>query len=472
MSFVAKILSWAVRKVTFGFVLAVAGMAGFGLWLYVRDNVDFEQWRQDTLRNLTGETGRIREALRDVEIRLDGMRADIDRQVARAAEAVRLRTDLEAETRGLGVLTTSAEQRQKNEERITRLAALEEESKAEVERLRELITRAGWERDGLQIALGRTEAQLREAEKQKSRMLHYAQGAWERYGRYVVGAVVLYFVVPPVTRFLAFFFIAPFVSARGAVRLRSEEQSALPTIQAGGGASVEIELEPGDALWVKEAFLQASDEGLLKSTRWLLDWRMPITCLAAGLRELIEMRNAAPEAKLRATFSSQASAQVELAVVRVPAGASLVLRPSFLAGLLGPLGRRGTAIRKHWRLFSLQSWATGQFRYFEFVGPCTLLVAGSRGVRAEVLEGGAGRPIAARRANQDATIGFTPGLAYRPVRAETFWAYFRGQNSLFDDLFEGRGIFLCQQTSAPGEAAAQRRAMAGFWSGLARIFGL
>ncbi|MBA3850737.1 MAG: hypothetical protein C0502_12205, partial [Opitutus sp.] len=245
----------------------------------------------------------------------------------------------------------------------------------------------------------------------------------------------------------------------------------LPQLEAQG-ASVDVALEPGDVLWVKEAFLQASDEGLVKSTRWLLDWRMPFMCLAAGLRELIEARNAAPEARLRTTLSSQADAHVEIAAVRVPAGASLVLRPSYLAGLVGPLGRRAAAIRKHWRLFSLQSWATGQFRYFEFVGPCTLLVAGSRGVRAEVLATEAGAPVQARRANQDATIGFTPGLAYRPVRAETFWAYFRGQNPLFDDLFEGRGVFLCQQTSAKGEAAGQRQAMSSIWGGLLRIFGL
>jgi hypothetical protein len=78
----------------------------------------------------------------------------------------------------------------------------------------------------------------------------------------------------------------------------------------------------------------------------------------------------------------------------------------------------------------------------------------------------------ARRTNQDATIGFTPGLAYRPIRAETFWAYFRGMNPLFDDLFEGRGVFLCQETSAKGEQEKVRKFWAGIWGGLLRIFGV
>lgn len=470
MGALAKFVSWCLRKLTFGFVLAVAGLAGFGLWLYVREHVDLERLRLETVRHLTGQTARIRLALREVEGRLDKLGTDLGRQEARVQEAVRLREDLEAENSGLKRLTTSAEQVRLNEERIARLRALEAEAGAAAEKLRDLIVRAQWERDGLQAALGRTETQLQAAREKTSQLAHYSREAWQRYGRYVVFAVLVYFLGPPLARLAAYFLAAPFISSRTAVRLGAPA-GVLPQLEAQG-ASVDVALEPGDVLWVKEAFLQASDEGLLKTTRWLLDWRMPFTCLAAGLRELIEARNAAPDARLRVTLSSQADAHVELAVVHVPAGASLVLRPSYLAGLVGPLGRRAAAIRKHWRLFSLQAWATGQFRYFEFVGPCTLLVAGSRGVRVETLATEAGGPVQARRANQDATLGFTPGLAYRPVRAETFWAYFRGQNPLFDDLFEGRGVFLCQQTSAPGEAAEQRRAMRGFWGGVLRIFGL
>jgi hypothetical protein len=33
-------------------------------------------------------------------------------------------------------------------------------------------------------------------------------------------------------------------------------------------------------------------------------------------------------------------------------------------------------------------------------------------------------------------------------------------------------VFLCQQTSAKGEAAEQRRALQSFWSAVGRIFGL
>lgn len=470
MGTIVRILSWILQKLTFGFLLMVIGILGFGLWLYLRDNVNFDRARQETLRTLSGEARQIKAALGDVELRLVAMNADLAHWEKRASEAARLTEELEAQNRGLNRLTTSADQQKLNEARLVRLRTMENQARAGAEEIRTKITRTQWERDGLQIALGRSADQLRLAEQQQSKILHYARSAWASYGLQVSIGVVIWFLGPPLARLAAFFLVAPFISSRRPVQLGTAG-AALPEITTSR-ASVDIGLAPGDVLWVKEAFLQASDERLAKSTRWLLDWRIPFTCLATGLRELIQLRNLDDYATRCATFSSQEEASVELAIVHIPKGASLVLRPSYLVGLAAPLDGPAAVIRKHWRCFTLQAWATGQFRYFEFVGPAKLLLAGSRGVRAEMLDGQPGGPIPGRRTNQDATIGFTPGLSYRPVRAETFWAYFRGQNPLFDDLFEGNGVFLCQQTTAKGEAAKQRAALSSFRDGILRVFGL
>lgn len=469
MGIVTRILSWLVRQLTFGVVLVAAGVLGFAAWIYLRDDIQFEQRRLELARALNGQRTQMLAARADAEARQAALRQEIAAQENRAAEAARLIRELTDLNGGVNRLTTPADQARLNQERLTRLRATETEARQRVAELQQQAGRTQWELEGLVNALGRLEAQLATVETQKSRLIDFAREAWERYGWPVVIAALVWMLGPPLARLGVYFVFAPFVSRRAPVRLGGE-QTALPTLREGGTA-LDLALEPGDVLWVKETFLQASDEALLRRTRWLFDWQMPLTCLAAGLRELVELRNAAPAAGQRVTLSAQHAAHVELAVVEVPAGASLVLRPSFLAGFVGPLGRRETAIRRHWRLFALQSWATGQFRYFEFVGPCRLLLAGSRGVRAETL-GAEGAAAGARRVNQDATIGFSPGLAYRPVRAETFWAYFRGQNPLFDDLFEGRGVFLAQQTSAPGEAAQQRRFLAGVRDGVLRIFGL
>lgn len=470
MGALAKILGWFGRKLTFTLALLVVGLGGFALWLFLRDSDAFELRRDALVRELTGKNQQFRAALADVDSRLAQLRAEIPLEENRAREAGRIAAQVEEQNSGLARLQASSEQVRENERRIQSLRQAEAAARARAAELQQVVTRTTWEKDGLEVALRGAEAELATAQAHKSKALHYAREAWAKYGRMIAIAVAVYFLGPPLLRLLAYFVFAPLISRRTPIRLGADAKDQPQVVSSR--TSVDVELEPGDALWVKEKYLQASDEGLLKSTRWILDWRMPFTCLAIGLKELIEMRNAAPEARLRATFSCQDDPNVELAVVTVPAGASLVLRPSYLAGLVGPLGRRSAAIRRHWRLFSLKSWATGQFRYFEFVGPCRLLVAGSRGVRAEVLEPAAGNPTPARRSNQDATLGFTPGLAWRPVRAETFWAYFRGQNPLFDDRFEGRGVFLCQQTSAKGEAAQQRGFMGGMRDGLLRIFGL
>lgn len=470
MGTLAKIIGWFGRKLTFTIVLVVVGLGGFALWLYLRDSDAFELRRDSLVRELTGKNQQLRAALADIEARLAKLRAEIPLEEARAKEAARIAAEVAEQNSGFNRIALSSEQVRENERRIASLRQTEAGARTRAAELHQAMTRTTWEKDGLEIALKGAEAELATVEAQKSKALHYAREAWAKHGLTVALIVAVYFVGPPLGRLAAYFVFAPLISRRAPVRLGVEAKEQPRVVSSR--TAVDVELEPGDALWVKEKYLQASDEGLLKSTRWLLDWRIPFTCLAAGLKELIEMRNASAEARLKATFSCQDDAHVELAVVTVPAGASLVLRPTYLAGLIGPLGRRATAIRRHWRLFALQSWATGQFRYFEFVGPCRLLVAGSRGVRAEVLEPVAGQPEPARRSNQDATLGFTPGLAWRPVRAETFWAYFRGQNPLFDDRFEGRGVFLCQQTSARGEAAQQRGFVAGMRDGLLRIFGL
>ncbi|MDR1011844.1 MAG: hypothetical protein LBM04_12105 [Opitutaceae bacterium] len=175
---------------------------------------------------------------------------------------------------------------------------------------------------------------------------------------------------------------------------------------------------------------------------------------------------------------------VGLAVVQVAGGGSLVLRPRYLAGVAHAAGAP-LVIRSHWRILSWHAWVTGQFRFFEFAGPCRLIVTGERGVRAETLGPRDDGRRPARRASVGATIGFTPGLRYRPARAKSFWSYCRGLSPLYDDLFIGEGMFFVQEAASEqgqeqgrgqergrcGKGLA-RRFFAGAWRGFQRIFGM
>ena len=198
----------------------------------------------------------------------------------------------------------------------------------------------------------------------------------------------------------------------------SEGSLPSPVIQ-DSGVSVTLGLKEGEKAWIKESYLQASDEQLDRRTR-SINWQIPVTCLAAGLVELVEFASKENASNGSITASTQDKPDMELSLLEVPPKSSIILRPSHLVALIGSQ-EQPLAIRRRWSFSRAQAWMTLQFRYFEFLGPCRLVVSGVRGVRAEKIESVAN---GGRRANQDSTIGFTPDLNFAAVRAETFWAYF------------------------------------------------
>lgn len=460
---------WLLGKTAGAGIILAVGLAAGGLWLFLRDNVDFDEWRRDVQRTLSGERAKVQAALGDVQQRMDRMAAEIAVEKAKGEQADKVVAQLTALESTWDRLIGNPEQQKANAEQRARMEAVSAGAKGRVAELQEALTRTGWERDGLQIALGKKDAELRAAQEKKSKIQHYLEDAWVRSKPWVVWALVLYFFGPTVGKLMLYFGVAPLIAGGRAVRL-TPELAVLPEV-ATSRVSAEIALQPGERLWVKGKFLQASDEGMPRATRYVLDWRIPVTCVITGLIELIELKAKNGAGEQRLTLSNQANPQSELAVLTLPAGAAIVLRPSFLAGVIVPEGGR-LELRRRWQLFRWQAWVTLQFRFFEFVGPCRLIVAGSRGVRAERLTEREGNPAPARRANQDATVGFTPNLDYRPVRAETFWSYYRGVNPLFDDLFAGQGIFLCQEISTDGDASRARNFWSGLWGGLTKLFGL
>jgi hypothetical protein len=480
MGYVLKFIRWVIEKFAAAALIVALGLAALGLWLFLKDNVDFDQWRDDVVRTLNGTRTEVRAALGDVHTRMDRISAEITAEQERAKMAdgaIAKLKDLESTWERL---VGNSEQQKANAEQIEKMSSLRATLTTRITQLQRDFTRATWERDGLEIALGKLDAQMATVEAKRSRVVHYLRSTWDyELGRgairmpvkwWVCAFLGLYFLGPSVGKFTLYSWVAPVIMRGKPVRLE-QQLAVLPEVSASSVAT-ELSLAVGERLWVKEMFLQASDEGVKRKTRYLLDWRIPFTCLATGLVELIELNNSGASAgEQRLTLSNQSDPHSELAVVTLPVGASLVLRPSFLAGVVVQDGAR-LKIRRRWQLFRLQSWVTLQLRFFEFMGPCRLIVAGSRGVRAERLVDREGGGVPARRTNQDATMGFTPNLDYRPVRAETFWSYYRGMNPLFDDLFAGRGIFLCQQVAVSGDAKKVRRFWAGLWSALTKVFGV
>lgn len=480
MGIIVKFVRWLLEKFAAAALILGLGLIACGVWIFLRDSVDIDQWRGDMLRAINGERAHAQAALEDVRQRMDRISAEIKTENDRALQADRIIAQLNDMASAWDRYIGDREQQKTNDERLASLASLRSSIRLKLETLQRDLTRAGWERDGLQIGLGKLDAQIRSVEAQRSKVVHYLERTWE----YPVGraplvlpvkwwmAIVLglYFVGPTFGKCALYFGLAPLI-ARGRPVWLARAMAGLPEVTESH-VTAEVTLRPGQRLLVKEKFLQASDEGLRRRTRYLLDWRIPVTCLATGLVELIEMSAGKDgESERRLTLSNQSDPHSELAIVTLAEGTSLVLRPGFLAGVIVQEGQR-VRIRRRWQFFRWQAWATLQLRFFEFLGPCQLIIAGRRGVRVERLVDRVGEGVPARRTNQDSTMGFTPNLKYQPVRAETFWSYYRGMNPLFDDLFAGPGIFLCQQVSAPGEAGKARRFWSSVWGGILKVFGI
>lgn len=469
MEVALKLLVWAGRKIGVAALLVLVALGGWMLYLFLADQARKEDEREARVAALAAERDRLDTLIAETSGKLAELREELARQEDRARRYESIIANLQALQDWWNRLF-NREQYELNQRRLAEAEASRARTLERVAALRAAVAQALGDEAALAAARAETDAEIERVEEETA-FYRYLRRAWQRAQWAIALLLVGYFFGPPLLKVVLYYGVGRWLAHSRPILLR-ESMPVQPAVDASG-VSLHAEVWPGEAAWIKEEFLQASDEGLARRTRFLFDWRIPFTSLACGLYELIELRHIEAGGPRVVTFSDQRNPHHELALVRVPEGASLVLRPSFLAGIVKPHDQP-LVIRRHWRIFTWQAWLTWQFRFFEFHGPVKLAVVGSRGVRAERL---GGRPAAinesrARRTNQDATIGFSPNLRYRPVRAETFWAYFRGMNPLFDDLFEGEGVFLCQEIPTVGGAASAGRFWATLRDAVLRVFGL
>ncbi|MDQ1812473.1 hypothetical protein RBA41_04065 [Massilia sp. CCM 9210] len=244
-----------------------------------------------------------------------------------------------------------------------------------------------------------------------------------------LGVLIGWWLVPLCVRTLFYFVLAPLAARRPPIVLGPVAQ-AIPCAALRSAVSLTVVLAPRTEMRIRPDYCQSQPAGVAVRTTVLFDWRHIMTSMAAQLWMLKRLR-AVDHAEV--VVSSTRDALVELALLELPAGASFVLQPRALAGILFHPDQR-PRIRSHWRLGTLHAWLSLQLRYLVFEGPATLIVKGCRGVRLEAA-------ITGRSISQDATLGFSVHALYSTVRAEPFLPYLRGRQSLFHDHF--RGVDVC-----------------------------
>ena len=469
LSALRKLGSWLLRKLGGGVLIVALGLATCGLWLFVKDDFDFGTQKSELLQVLTGKHAQMLAARGDVEKQLANLRAEAATQQQRGQQAERVLTALHEAGGWWQKLFGDRAQQQIDAERRERLETMRNMARARVAELQKQMAAATLTKEAFDLALDQSDRRIQEVKQSGSRIVHYLRVAWDVARWYVVAVLLGWFLGPPFVKLVLFYGIAPFIVRRRPIRF-ARTMAALPEV-GESRVSIEAALWPGETLRVKEKFLQTSDEGLTQKTRFLLDWRLPFTSVACGLVKLVEMHHPYAGGELRVTFSSADDPPTELALVNVPEGASFILRPSYLVGVIGRAAEP-LVIRRRWALWRWPAWVTRQLRFFEFVGPGRLIVGGPRGVRIESLAARDDQPAPVRRTNRRATIGFTPNLDYRLARTGKFWNYYRDRTPLFDALFTGTGFSLRQEAARGRRAQPARRFWAGVWNAGFKVLGL
>jgi hypothetical protein len=450
-----KFLFRFLARLGAGALLAAALLGGRAWWLAAHDTLPAGERRAAVMEGFARQAGL--------------------RRAARAAEALEerqggwfgwfeKREDREALARQLA----SAEAAQANAE--ARIAEIDAELPGALRAWRDA-----------EAGVAAVDKRARRVSRAESVAGFYASLAWDDW-RWLALAVLALALAGPVFRLVILYYVfAPLVTRGRPARLAGGE-GGMP-FAGEAGTEVRVQLWPGERLLARRGFVAddggGATEGLARGKRALLSWRFPVSSLLCGMTRLVELRNTRAGAPRRVPLRGAAGpgagrGQAELTIIHVAEGASLVMRPRWLAGVVGRADEP-VQIRGHWRAPGPGAWVSGQFRHLEFTGPCRLVVASRRGVKVEQMEAGAeGGREPARRANRGEAIAFTPGLRFRPARAESFWSYCRGMSLLFDDLFVGSGVVLLTKRApgSDGPPGWPGRFLAARWRGFQKLLGL
>jgi len=276
-------------------------------------------------------------------------------------------------------------------------------------------------------------------------------------------ALLAILLMPYGIRLFFYHILAPFAERRAAIRLRvpgGGSGSAIP-LPGPSTTSVAVRLQPGEELLVRQDYLQSTSHRGSKATRWLLDYRHPLSSIVSGLSFLTRIGGDGETT----TISAVRDPFAEALVLALPEDTACVLQPRALAAVAQPIGRP-LRISSHWRLFSLNAWLTLQLRYLVFHGPARLVLKGGRGVRVEPAEQG-------RVFGQDQLVGFSADLSYSVARTETFWPYFLGREQLFKDRVEaGDGLLIVEEAPLAGRRGEVRHGLEGRLDAALKMVGL
>ena len=447
--------SLLLRKLAFYVLVAALGMGTYAVWLFVHERNDTVSHRFSRIVYLAGQRDEFQVQRNEQATQLAALQSELVVQESRAKQADAIILQLHGMESWWDRLIGNRAQQKANTEQLARLRKVQQAATQRVAELRHLITKATWSMEDEDAGLTRTRHELAEVERIESPVMLYLNEAWHRGTNALILLLILCLCARTAGKIILYYGVAPVIVHGRPVRLAKAQEVAASANPIRG--TVEATLWPGETLWAKRTYFQTPPKEITQGRRWLLNWSIPLTCVACGLTWMVTLRNRLAGGGRQVTLAHVSDAEVALTMVDIPEGSSMVLRPRFLAGVITQTDQP-LVIRRRWPLLRWQAWVMREFRFLEFIGPCRLIVAGHNGVRTERLIEQEGQPVPVSRIEQEVIIGFTPTLDYQPVRAVSFWSYYRGRVPLFNRLLSGTGLCLLQDKP-------RRRSRLGWFSG-------
>lgn len=280
-----------------------------------------------------------------------------------------------------------------------------------------------------------------------------------------VGILATAIFVPLAIKLCLYFVLAP-LSARGppiCLLPGAKATKKLPSVERQSAVSLTLGIQPGSELVVLPQYFHSAPERCKTSSKYVLNAKYTMTCLAAGMYNLTSVQSDEP---FSATVSSGQESLTEVLQFQLLEGEAVCLRPTNLIGVIQNCNAP-VRVTSHWRLGSLQAWLTLQLRYLVFYGPATFIVRGCRGVRIEPVSDG-------NSIEQVSTVGFSANLSYSATRTETAMAYLTGKKGLLRDRFCGQtGFFIYEEMPDPSKRAGLTgRGIEGVSDAVLKLFGI
>jgi hypothetical protein len=468
MATITSVLRKLTRKLGMTLLVGVLVLIAYSLWLFIQEPASFEVRRLRLIAAYQADLSAEREIQSQLRIQQSEVLAEVALSEKRLALASHALTALHALDPGIwDRMFGDVSQQQVHRERIKRVEAIKAQTAPQVVGLQRTRVAIESRIAEVEARCAYLEQELRALEAEQHALVHYLRVGWIQ-GRWLVFAVLAAYLFGRFFVALVFYYaVAPRV-VRGKTIQLVKDDVVLPVVTESA-LSIEEELWPGEVLRVRPAFLQAYDEGLVRRRCQVLNWRRFFSCLASGLTGLVELRNARNSGARCVNFGSVKDAFAEVSIVSVPDSGSFILRAGFLMGVITQ-GEKPVVIRRHLRLFHWQSWVSGRFGYWQFSGPCRLLVSCVTPLNVEVLSADENGKLPSQRAVQAGVVGFSPQLALRPVRCLGFWNYYRGRRPLYEVELTGCGVFLTSEYA--GRARLRMRGNEGPAVKLLKLLGL